>query len=248
MGSPPLDKPKRRRTTSTRSRTKSGDRSLSDMSDTEMESPPRQGKGRGRRKNSECAMDHEPEKSHNLGNDSDCVDMESPKSIFPNRAGDAPDTGAVKSESCDTDGAATFSQSGKTVAGDTNNSMDTEESPSVSEKTKKTIAETSAKQLPEKTFKGYQGKSAKNGPGTTVKKNIATDQNPSVEFKTELLNFVQEKLYSRYVLNMTELKRLVNLKLSQSEPGHILATGVSEKILEQTILQVGGVKINSQVG
>ena len=69
-----------------------------------------------------------------------------------------------------------------------------------------------------------------------------------LELRTELMNFVQEKLYSRFVLSLSELKRLFNVKLSSLPPGHILGKGVSDKLFEQTVIEVGGNPLNAKVG
>ncbi|MEW8547645.1 MAG: hypothetical protein AB2693_29405 [Candidatus Thiodiazotropha sp.] len=68
-----------------------------------------------------------------------------------------------------------------------------------------------------------------------------------LEFRTESVNFVQEKLYSRFVLSLSELKRLFNVKLSSLPPGHILGKGVSDKLFEQTVIEVGGNPLNAKV-
>ena len=71
--------------------------------------------------------------------------------------------------------------------------------------------------------------------------------NSSSDMLQELQSFVRDKLYSRYVLTLSELKRLFHLKLTQCQSGHILGTGVSDKMLEQAVIDVGGIKINNQV-
>ena len=68
-----------------------------------------------------------------------------------------------------------------------------------------------------------------------------------LELRTELVNFVQEKLYSRFVLSLSDLKRLFNVKLSSLPPGHILGKGVSDKLFEQTVIEVGGTSLNAKV-
>ena len=68
-----------------------------------------------------------------------------------------------------------------------------------------------------------------------------------VELKTELVNFIQEKLYSRFVLSLSELKRLFNVKLSSLPPGHVLGKGVSDKLFEKTVIEVGGISLNAKV-
>ncbi|CAE1294476.1 RPC5 [Acanthosepion pharaonis] len=70
--------------------------------------------------------------------------------------------------------------------------------------------------------------------------------NSGGDMQQELQSFVRDKLYSRYVLTLSELKRLFHLKLTQCQSGHILGTGVSDKMLEQAVIDVGGIKINNQ--
>ena len=64
----------------------------------------------------------------------------------------------------------------------------------------------------------------------------------SVELKKELLSFVRDKLYSRYVMSVADLRQQLGLKLAQCPPGHILGTGVSDRLLEQSLRQVGSVE------
>lgn len=71
--------------------------------------------------------------------------------------------------------------------------------------------------------------------------------NTSVELKTEIFNFVQEKLFSRLVLTLSELKKLFTLKLAICPPGHVLGSGVSDKLLEETVIEVGGIRLKNQV-
>nr|XP_019922586.2 DNA-directed RNA polymerase III subunit RPC5 isoform X1 [Crassostrea gigas] len=68
----------------------------------------------------------------------------------------------------------------------------------------------------------------------------------SADFKLEVLNFVREKLYTRFVVSASELRRLFQMHLAQCPPGHILSSGVSDKILEESILNVGGVQLENQ--
>ena len=41
---------------------------------------------------------------------------------------------------------------------------------------------------------------------------------------------------------MCDLRQLLTLKLTELPPGHILGTGVSEKMLEQAVYEVGGTR------
>ncbi|XP_029649513.2 DNA-directed RNA polymerase III subunit RPC5 [Octopus sinensis] len=61
-----------------------------------------------------------------------------------------------------------------------------------------------------------------------------------------LQSFVKDKLNTRYVLTMSEVKRLFQLNLTQSQPGHILSSGVSDQMLEQAVLDVGGIRLNDR--
>nr|KAG5690895.1 hypothetical protein BaRGS_028927 [Batillaria attramentaria] len=60
--------------------------------------------------------------------------------------------------------------------------------------------------------------------------------------KRELVAFAKETLGKRQVVSLSEVKRLFYLKLSLSPPGHILASGVSDRMLEEafTSEEVGG--------
>ncbi|XP_060071471.1 DNA-directed RNA polymerase III subunit RPC5-like isoform X2 [Ylistrum balloti] len=68
----------------------------------------------------------------------------------------------------------------------------------------------------------------------------------SLELRTELVNFVQEKLYSRFVLTASELKRLFSVKQLQCPSGHVFLSGVTDSLLEETIKEVGGVRLSNQ--
>ncbi|OWF55981.1 DNA-directed RNA polymerase III subunit RPC5-like [Mizuhopecten yessoensis] len=68
----------------------------------------------------------------------------------------------------------------------------------------------------------------------------------SLELRAELVNFVQEKLYSRFVLTASELKRLFSIKQLQCPSGHVFLSGVTDSILEETVKEVGGVKLSNQ--
>ena len=68
----------------------------------------------------------------------------------------------------------------------------------------------------------------------------------SVELKKELLSFVRDKLYSRYVMSVADLRQQLGLKLAQCPPGHILGTGVSDRLLEQSLRQIGSVEFPSR--
>ena len=67
------------------------------------------------------------------------------------------------------------------------------------------------------------------------------------EFDIELQSFVREKLFNRYVLSLSELRRLYTLQMASCPPGHILATGVTDQLLEEAVLRVGGTRVKNQV-
>lgn len=66
--------------------------------------------------------------------------------------------------------------------------------------------------------------------------------------RRELEVFAREALHKRLILTLSELKRLFYLKLSVSPPGHVLSSGVSDRMLEEAITSqaVGGVRVNNQ--
>ncbi|XP_022319153.2 DNA-directed RNA polymerase III subunit RPC5-like [Crassostrea virginica] len=66
------------------------------------------------------------------------------------------------------------------------------------------------------------------------------------DFNQEVQNFVKEKLYTRFVVSTSELRRLFQMHLAQCPPGHILSTGVSDSLLEEAVLKVGGVQLENQ--
>ncbi|XP_069761698.1 DNA-directed RNA polymerase III subunit RPC5 isoform X2 [Narcine bancroftii] len=55
----------------------------------------------------------------------------------------------------------------------------------------------------------------------------------------ELRDFVQGTLRKHYVLSLSELKRLFNLHLASLPPGHILFSGISDRMLQETVLDCG---------
>lgn len=85
-----------------------------------------------------------------------------------------------------------------------------------------------------------------NGPVTMATNSNCDISNISVELKSELVNFVQEKLFSRFILTARELRRLFTMKQAQCPPGHVLNDGVSDKLLEEILYEVGGVKLTNQ--
>ncbi|KAG9477010.1 hypothetical protein GDO78_002414 [Eleutherodactylus coqui] len=55
----------------------------------------------------------------------------------------------------------------------------------------------------------------------------------------ELMEFVESIFRRQFVLTMSELKRLFNLHLASLPPGHILFSGISDKMLQETVLNSG---------
>ncbi|XP_041063149.1 DNA-directed RNA polymerase III subunit RPC5 isoform X1 [Carcharodon carcharias] len=55
----------------------------------------------------------------------------------------------------------------------------------------------------------------------------------------ELKEFVRGTLRKHYVLSLSELKRLFNLHLASLPPGHILFSGISDRMLQETLLDCG---------
>lgn len=55
----------------------------------------------------------------------------------------------------------------------------------------------------------------------------------------ELMDFVESTFRRQYVLTMSELKRLFNLHLASLPPGHTLFSGISDKMLHETVLYTG---------
>ena len=47
------------------------------------------------------------------------------------------------------------------------------------------------------------------------------------------------------MLSQSDVKRLFNMQLASLPPGHILGSGVSEKMLEQALFEEGGVLLTS---
>ncbi|GAB1607650.1 DNA-directed RNA polymerase III subunit RPC5-like [Argonauta hians] len=97
---------------------------------------------------------------------------------------------------------------------------------------------------------GGGGESSPNPSNTNNNNNHHHHHNhllgPSEDVQEGLRSFVRDKLYSRYVLTLGEVRRLLQLSLIQSEPGHILSSGVSDHMLEKAVLDVGGVKLNDK--
>lgn len=63
----------------------------------------------------------------------------------------------------------------------------------------------------------------------------------------ELSTLLREKLLVNFVFTMNDMKRIYQTKLAQCQPGHVLATGVSDSLLEKTVLSCGATKIHYMV-
>lgn len=86
-----------------------------------------------------------------------------------------------------------------------------------------------------------------NGVSDGARSIICDISSISPELRTELLNFVQDKLCSRFVLSASELKRLFTIKQMQCPSGHVFWSGVTDGLLEDAIKEVGGVRLSNQV-
>ena len=64
----------------------------------------------------------------------------------------------------------------------------------------------------------------------------------SDDLKRELLLFVRDRMQSRFVMSVADLRQQLTLKLAQCPPGHILGTGVSDRLLEQTLQQIDAIE------
>ena len=51
--------------------------------------------------------------------------------------------------------------------------------------------------------------------------------------------FVQATFQKQFVLTLSELKRLFNLHLASLPPGHMLFSGISDRMLQDTVLAAG---------
>lgn len=55
----------------------------------------------------------------------------------------------------------------------------------------------------------------------------------------ELRAFVEATFQRQFVLTLSELKRLFNLHLASLPPGHTLFSGISDRMLQDTVLAAG---------
>ncbi|XP_070581554.1 DNA-directed RNA polymerase III subunit RPC5-like [Ptychodera flava] len=65
------------------------------------------------------------------------------------------------------------------------------------------------------------------------------DTSNNEKLRTEVQNFVREKFLQQCILTISEMRRLLVSKLAACLPGHILASGVSDTLLEQCALEIG---------
>lgn len=77
--------------------------------------------------------------------------------------------------------------------------------------------------------------------------NYMSDGVEEATFREELRAFVLEKLRTLHCITIAALKCQLHYKLAESPPGHILSRGITDKLLEQTILDIGGKVVNSSV-
>ena len=87
-----------------------------------------------------------------------------------------------------------------------------------------------------------------NGPIPNGASSIICDRTElSLEQQVEINDFIQEKIYSRFVLTISEVKRLYSLRLAEYPPGHGRTQNVPDDFYEGAILKAGGIKQNNQV-
>lgn len=70
---------------------------------------------------------------------------------------------------------------------------------------------------------------------------------PSAQMKIELANFINEVTASYPCVCISQIRRLLNNKLAESAPGHVLSTGVSDLLLSQSLLDCGGARYQFKV-
>lgn len=81
----------------------------------------------------------------------------------------------------------------------------------------------------------------KSSPTEAIVKNEGSDTDTLVR---ELSALLRDKLLVNSVLNMSDMRHMYQTKLAQCPPGHVLATGVSDTVLEKAILTCGAVKVH----
>ena len=65
--------------------------------------------------------------------------------------------------------------------------------------------------------------------------------------RRELVTFAHDVMVKRTVIKLAELRREFYLKLSQVAQGHVLSSGVSDRMLEEAVLSAGGFQLNKPV-
>ena len=68
-----------------------------------------------------------------------------------------------------------------------------------------------------------------------------------LDLTSELSTLLREKLLANYVLTMNDMRRIHQTKLAQCPPGHVLAAGITDGLLEKTVLSCGAKKIHYMV-
>ncbi|XP_062915477.1 DNA-directed RNA polymerase III subunit RPC5 [Mobula hypostoma] len=88
----------------------------------------------------------------------------------------------------------------------------------------------------------WSGSRVTNGIHTDESSRESADEHAGGQSKlasVELRDFVYSMLRKHYVLSLSELKRLFNLHLASLPPGHILFSGISDRMLQETVLDCG---------
>ncbi|CAH1794623.1 unnamed protein product, partial [Owenia fusiformis] len=88
------------------------------------------------------------------------------------------------------------------------------------------------------------GTAVANGP-VRARRRSSSDQDKDKR-KKELHLFINEKISEMGVVTFSELKRQFQLKLASCPPGHVLGTGVSDRMLQQAVLDCGGERLKSE--
>ena len=65
----------------------------------------------------------------------------------------------------------------------------------------------------------------------------------SPELKTSLAAFVRDRMEARSVICVSELRLQLSLHLAGLPPGHVLGVGVSDRLLEQALVDTGMVRL-----
>ncbi|XP_041364495.1 DNA-directed RNA polymerase III subunit RPC5-like isoform X2 [Gigantopelta aegis] len=87
-----------------------------------------------------------------------------------------------------------------------------------------------------------------NGPIAELTNSVVVENGGkcSSDLKQALIAFSRDILRDRLIFPLHELKRLFALKLQMCSPGHVLGCGVSDKQLEESLIEAGGIRLNNQ--